>query len=303
MFDPNGFVIDGKALALGIRGALKVDIEKLLPSVPRPPGLVTILVGDDPACQVYVRNKQTVAKEIGAKIFSEVLPKELSSDELSSVIDRYNNHPEVDGILLQLPLPFPLERNKFLRAISPEKDVDGLHPLSQGLIMRGEAGLRPCTPLGILMLIDRALEKLKGERAPLSPYPTVHDLSGFKAVVIGRSIIVGQPVASMLLERNATVVLTHSKTLNLSKEVRDADIVIAACGKPELLKGEWIKPGAIVIDVGISRQANGKLIGDVEFESTKARAAALTPVPGGVGPMTIAMLMGNTVNAWKRRFI
>jgi methylenetetrahydrofolate dehydrogenase (NADP+)/methenyltetrahydrofolate cyclohydrolase len=303
MFDPNGFVIDGKALALGIRAALKVEIEKLLPSAPRPPGLVTILVGDDAGSQVYVRNKQAVAKEIGAKIFSEVLPKELSSDQLLSVIDRYNNHPEVDGILLQLPLPSPLERNRFLRAISPDKDVDGLHPISQGLIMRGEAGSRPCTPLGILMLIDHALEKLKGERRLHSPYPTPHDLSGFKVVIIGRSIIVGQPAGAMLLERNATVVLTHSKTQNISREIRDADIVVAACGKPELVKGEWIKPGAIVIDVGISRQSNGKLIGDVEFEATKIRAGAITPVPGGVGPMTIAMLMKNTVDAWKRSLI
>ena len=289
------FLIDGKALASDIYSHIKKEVDEAVSSGKRQPCLAVILVGDNPASQTYVANKDRTAKQkCGFKTRSSILPADTKLEVIADTIKGYADDPNVDGILLQLPLPAGLNPHLLLNLIPPEKDVDGLHPLNQGCLMGGMNALRPCTPLGIMKLIDVAFAN--GEK--LFDAPKV-DLSGKKAVVIGRSILVGKPVALMLLERNATVTLIHSKTDNPEEIARQADIVVAAVGKPELIDEKWIKPNALVIDVGINRVAEKSLVGDVAFNKVTDKCSAITPVPGGVGPMTVAMLMMNTLKAYK----
>jgi methylenetetrahydrofolate dehydrogenase (NADP+)/methenyltetrahydrofolate cyclohydrolase len=243
--------------------------------------LATVLVGDDPASRVYVGNKERACAEVGIRSYGHRLDAGTSQAELLTLIAELGRRADVHGILVQLPLPPHLNAQLVIQALPPAKDVDGLHPVNQGRLMAGEAGPRPCTPLGVLRLIDE----------------TGLGLAGQRAAVVGRSVLVGKPVALMLLERHATVTLCHSRTKDLADEVGRADVVVAATGQPALVRGAWIKPGAVVIDVGINRGADGKLCGDVEFAAAAERAAFITPVPGGVGPMTVAMLLANTVAA------
>jgi methylenetetrahydrofolate dehydrogenase (NADP+)/methenyltetrahydrofolate cyclohydrolase len=277
-------LIDGKALAAGIRAELAQRILARAEQGKRRPGLVTILVGDDPASKVYVARKQRESHEIGMHSEAVELPAATSMGRLLDVIHQYNERDDIDGILVQMPLPGHLDAEAAISAVDPLKDVDGLHPLNQGALFTGRPGVRPCTPISCLYLLDW----------------TGTDPHGLHAVVVGRSVLVGRPVAMLLLERDATVVLCHSRTTDLPAQVRAADIVIAACGSPELVRGDWIKPGAVVIDVGINR-VGGKLIGDVEFAAAEPRASFITPVPGGVGPMTVAMLLRNTFDACSAR--
>jgi methylenetetrahydrofolate dehydrogenase (NADP+)/methenyltetrahydrofolate cyclohydrolase len=272
--------IDGKSLAAEIRAELATVVAARAASGRRRPGLVTILVGDDPASKVYVGRKQRESREIGMVSESVELPRTVERAKLLDVIRSYNARDDIDGILLQMPLPAHLDAEEAISTISPAKDVDGLHPLNQGALFTGRPGIRPCTPMSCMVLLDR----------------TEIDPHARHAVVVGRSVLVGKPVAMLLLERDATVVLCHSRTSDLASQVRSADIVIAACGSPELIRGDWIKPGAVVIDVGINR-VGGRLIGDVEFAAAEKRAGFITPVPGGVGPMTVAMLLKNTYEA------
>ena len=283
-------LLDGKTLAKTVH----TEIFNKVQSLQRAPGLAVILVGDNPASQTYVANKEkTASVKCGFKTFNTVLPKEASFDDVAKVIEDYNRNSDVDGILVQLPLPNHLDSSKLINLIDPRKDVDGLHPINQGALMRGIPGLRPCTPLGIMKLIDLAYNN--GEFTPSIPEK---DLSGKSAVVIGRSILVGKPVAQLLLERNATVSIVHSRTSDIKNYTKSADIVVAAVGVPRLIKSDFIKDGAIVIDVGINRMPDGKLAGDVDFPALADRCFAITPVPGGVGPMTVAMLMANTLQAY-----
>jgi methylenetetrahydrofolate dehydrogenase (NADP+)/methenyltetrahydrofolate cyclohydrolase len=276
-----GEILDGKALAQRVRRGLKDAVANFHARHGHAPGLATLLVGDDPVSRVYVKTKEKACHEVGMQSFSYRLQATVSAAEVLTVIRELNAHAEVHGILMQLPLPPHLVKEKLIEAIAPEKDVDALHPWNQGKLLLGEAGLRPCTPLGVMRLLEES-------RVPLT---------GKRAVVIGRSMLVGKPVALMLLESNATVTCCHSRTERLEDEVRAADVVIAAVGHPEMIKGAWIKEGAAVIDVGISRLPDGSLRGDVEFDAAKERAAFITPVPGGVGPMTVAMLLANTLKA------
>jgi methylenetetrahydrofolate dehydrogenase (NADP+)/methenyltetrahydrofolate cyclohydrolase len=273
-------IIDGKGIARSVRGNIKIQVEKLK-ETGLTPGLAVILVGNDPASQVYVGNKEKACKEVG--FHSEVyrLPTETSQKELLDLIEKLNNDEKIHGILVQLPLPKHLDEKLVINKISAQKDVDGFHPLSAGALFVGEKGLVPCTPRGCIHLIKE----------------TGIDLKGKKAVVVGRSNIVGKPVAILLLNENATVTICHSRTQNLKAELLQADVVVAAVGKPNFITGDMIKEGAVVIDVGINRLENGKLAGDVEFETAKEKAGWITPVPGGVGPMTIAMLLQNTLQA------
>lgn len=275
-------LLDGKALSQEIRRQLANEIKESNLS----PGLAVVLVGEDPASQIYVRNKEKGCHEIGIQSFSHHLPATTSEDDLLSLIHTLNADEGVHGILVQLPLPKHISETTILEAISFKKDVDGFHPVNVGHLVSGRPSLRPCTPLGIMALIDKSGMELNGQQA----------------VVVGRSHIVGKPIAIMLLERHATVTICHSRTKNLPELVKSADLVIAAIGRAEMIKGDWIKSGAVVIDVGINRTTEGKVVGDVEFESAKKVAHAITPVPGGVGPMTIAMLLGNTVKAAKKIF-
>ncbi len=277
-------IIDGKARAASVRAGLAEHIAGRVGAGKRPPGLVTILVGDDPASHVYVGNKQRSAAEIG--MFSEhvELAADTEQNRLHAVIDEFNRRDDIDGILVQLPLPSGLDADAAIMAIDPDKDADGLHPVSQGRLFTGRPGIRPCTPQGCMDLIDS----------------TGVELAGADAVVVGRSVLVGKPVAMMLLERNASVSMCHSRTRDLAARVGAADVVVASVGVPGLVRGEWIRPGAVVIDVGMNR-VDGKLCGDVEFAAAVERAGHITPVPGGVGPMTVAMLLRNTVEACERR--
>jgi len=277
-------VLDGNALAQTLRGELATKIRAHVVQGRRAPGLVTILVGDDPASRVYVGRKQRQSREVGMHSESVELPGTADMGLLLDTIALYNARPDIDGILVQLPLPRQLDSDRAVTAIDPQKDVDGLHPLNQGALFRGRPGLRPCTPTGCLALIDS----------------TGVDPHGLHAVVVGRSELVGKPVAMMLLERNATVVMCHSRTSDLARQVGSADILVAAVGRPELIRGEWIKPGSVVIDVGINRVGE-RLIGDVEYAGAAERAAFITPVPGGVGPMTVAMLLRNTFQSYEAR--
>lgn len=276
-------IIDGKVIAREVRNEVKEEIERLNKASGVVPGLGVVLVGNDPSSHIYVRNKEKACQEAGIRSKEHLLPETVSEREMLSIVHNLNQDNEIHGILVQLPLPSHINAETIFRAISPAKDVDGFHPVNQGLLLSGGEGFKPCTPLGIIRLLDSVGCDPKGKRA----------------VIVGRSNIVGKPVALMLLARHATVTLCHSRTVDLPGEVSQADIVVAAIGKANMIRGEWIKPGAVVIDVGINRLPNGKLAGDVEFETAKERASWITPVPGGVGPMTICMLLFNTLRAAK----
>ena len=278
-------ILDGKALAARIRAGIAAEVAAGTAQGSPQPGLATVLVGDDPASHIYVRNKRRACDEVGFANFHIELPAETSQELLLARLAELNADPAVHGILVQLPLPRHIDEQAVLMAVSPAKDADGFHPLNQGALLQGAASLRPCTPRGVMALIDESGCPLKGRRA----------------VVVGRSNIVGKPVALMLLERHATVTVCHSRTADLAAEVAGADVVVAAVGVAKLVQGGWIKPGAVVIDVGMNRDENGRLCGDVDFAAAVERAAWITPVPGGVGPMTIAMLLQNTLDAaWRR---
>jgi methylenetetrahydrofolate dehydrogenase (NADP+) / methenyltetrahydrofolate cyclohydrolase len=282
-------VIDGKAIAERVRADVARDVAALKAKHGRAPGLAVVLVGDDPASQVYVRNKGKQTNEAGMASFEFKRDASISEAELLALVDDLNRRTDVDGILVQLPLPRHIDAQKVLRAIDPDKDVDGFHPVNVGRLSIGEDALVPCTPLGSILLLKTVQPKL----------------AGLDAVVLGRSTIVGKPVAQLLLREDCTVTIAHSRTRDLAAVVRRADIVIAAVGRPEMVRGDWIKPGAIVIDVGINRiDAGGgktKLVGDCHYAECAAVAGAITPVPGGVGPMTIACLLKNTVTAATKR--
>lgn len=276
-------VIDGKALAKQVR-AEAAERAAALAARGVTPGLAVVLVGEDPASAIYVRNKTKACKRAGIAHFDHPLSATTSQVELLRLVATLNEDPRVHGILVQLPLPAQIDADVVINAIDPRKDVDGFHPVSLGHLLAGNRTVVPCTPLGVLRMLQEAGTELKGA----------------EAVVVGRSTIVGKPMALLLLEQHCTVTLCHSRTRDLGVVVARADIVVAAVGRAELVKGEWIKPGATVIDVGMNRLDDGKLVGDVEFEAASARARAISPVPGGVGPMTIAMLMQNTVEAAAR---
>jgi methylenetetrahydrofolate dehydrogenase (NADP+)/methenyltetrahydrofolate cyclohydrolase len=273
-------MIDGKAVAARVRAEVKAEVDRLKARSGLVPGLAVVRVGEDPASKVYVTGKKKAAEEVGFNSWEHHQDASITQDALLALVDKLNNDPAVHGILVQLPLPKHIDAERIISAVRPEKDVDGFHPISAGNLSLGKPGLRPCTPFGVMRLL---------EEVGCNP-------SGKRAVVVGRSNIVGKPMALMLLAADATVTVCHRKS-NLSAEVANADIVVAAVGVAELIKGEWIKPGAVVIDVGMNRMPDGKLKGDVEFEKAKERASFITPVPGGVGPMTIAMLMRNTLLA------
>lgn len=273
--------IDGKAEAAALRALLAQEVAAFLARTGTTPGLATVLVGADPASATYVRSKHAACHAAGIASFKHELPATTSQDALLDLVRQLNTRPEVHGILVQLPLPRHLDESAVVEAIAPAKDVDGLHPMNQARLVQGRDGLRPCTPLGVMHLIDSTGIDLKGQRA----------------VVAGRSLLVGKPIAFMLLERHATVTICHSRTRSLEDEVRGADVLVAAIGKPLLIHGEWVRPGSIVIDVGINRVADGRLVGDVDYAAAAERAGFITPVPGGVGPMTVAMLLRNTLTA------
>ena len=282
-------IIDGKAAAAGVRARVAEIAADFAQRTGRQPGLATVLVGEDPASAVYVRSKGKATSEAGMASFSHKLPETTSEEELLALVDRLNRDDAVDGILVQLPLPPQIDASRVINAIDPAKDVDGFHPVNAGRLATGLDALVPCTPYGCLYLLKQQLGSLTGK----------------EAVVIGRSNIVGKPMALLLIGESATVTVAHSRTRNLPDVVRRADIVVAAVGRPEMVKRDWIKPGAVVIDVGINRipteEGKSRLVGDVDFAGATANAAAITPVPGGVGPMTIAMLLRNTVVAAHRR--
>ena len=277
-------IIDGKALATKLRG----EIAATVATMTRKPGLAVILVGDNPASAVYVKAKGKQTVEVGMRSFEYRLPADAAQTDLIELVETLNSASDVDGILVQLPLPLHIDDLAVIGAIDPDKDVDGLHVVNAGRLSSGLLGMVSCTPMGCMLLIESQLG----------------NLSGKTAVVIGRSILVGKPVAQLLLAANCTVTMAHSRTVDLADVVRRADIVVAAVGVPEMVKADWIKPGACVIDVGINRAAKesgGKLIGDVAFDEVCAVAGSITPVPGGVGPMTIACLLKNTLLAAQRR--
>ncbi|WP_288949430.1 bifunctional methylenetetrahydrofolate dehydrogenase/methenyltetrahydrofolate cyclohydrolase FolD [uncultured Paracoccus sp.] len=277
-------IIDGKGFAAGVRGRVAEAVASLKSRHGITPGLAVVLVGEDPASQVYVRNKGIQTREAGMVSYEHKLPVETLQDELLALIDRLNTDPNVHGILVQLPLPDHMDAAAVINAIDPKKDVDGFHVINVGLLGTGQKAMVPCTPLGCLML----LRDLHG------------DLTGLNAVVVGRSNIVGKPMAQLLLNASCTVTVAHSRTKDIEELCRSADILVAAVGRPRMIHGDWIKPGATVIDVGINRieeDGRARLVGDVDFDSAVQVAWAITPVPGGVGPMTIACLLANTLTA------
>ena len=278
-------IIDGKAVAALVRSEVAQEVESYKHHYGRSPSLHVILVGDDPASHVYVRNKEKAAREVGIQGVTLRLPASTNETELIERVQRLGANWEVDGILVQLPLPSHIDEHRVLDRIAPAKDVDGLHPMNVGLLASGRPLLVPCTPQGCMRLIAHAGVELKG----------------LNAVVLGRSLLVGKPVAQLLLAQHATVTMAHSRTRDLGEICRNAHVLVAAVGKPRLVQGDWIRPGAVVIDVGTTRGDDGKLTGDVDFETARLRAAAITPVPGGVGPMTIAYLLKNTVQAARAR--
>ena len=283
---PGTQVIDGKAIAETVRNELKAKVAAFTASGRPAPHLAVVLASEDPASAVYVRMKGKAADAVGIRSTQRTLPPETSAAELMDVVQRLNEDPDVDGILVQLPLPSQHDEEAVIRAIDPAKDVDGLNPANAGRLSRGDEDcLMPCTPLGCIRLIEAAGTPIKGA----------------SATVIGRSRLVGRPVADLLLNRHATVTVCHSRTRDLAAACREADIIVAAVGRPKFVQGDWIKPGATVIDVGINRNAEGKLEGDVDFEAARRQAGAITPVPKGVGPMTITYLLSNTVTAAERR--
>ena len=277
-------IIDGKAIAARLRETIAADVAQLK-SAGTTPGLAVVLVGEDPASRVYVSMKEKACEQTGIYSDEHKLPAETSEAQLLALIDELNRDSRIDGILVQLPLPAQIDEGKILEAISPQKDVDGFHPYNVGRLVTGNPLFRPCTPYGVMKMLEATGVELKGK----------------EVVVVGRSNIVGKPVALMCLAEHATVTICHSRTRDLAAKVAAADVVIAAVGRPEMIKGDWIKEGAVVIDVGVNRVGDKKLVGDVEFEAARARASAITPVPGGVGPMTITMLLYNTVESAKRR--
>ena len=282
-------IIDGTAIAGEVRAKVAQDVAKRVEKGLPVPGLATVLVGENPASEVYVRMKQKACEKAGIKSFGYNLPADITQSELEQLVSELNANPEINGILVQLPLPKGLDEERVLNSISIEKDVDGFHPINIGrLAQKGRKSLFvPCTPDGVIYLLDQ----------------TGVQLQGASAVVLGRSNIVGMPVALLLVERDATVTICHSRTKNLAEVCRSADVLVAAVGRPEIVKRDWVKPGAVVIDVGVNRVEDAslekgyKLVGDVAFDEVKEVASAITPVPGGVGPMTIAMLLRNTVRA------
>ncbi len=282
-----GELIDGKALAKEVRAEVKTRAEAFSAKHGRAPGLHVVLVGEDPASTVYVRNKERAAGKVGIAGEVHRLPAKTTESDVLALVAKLNAAPGIDGILVQLPLPDHLDDQTIVDAIDPRKDVDGLHPFNAGLLFVGRKGLRPCTPSGCMRMLEHVGCNPKGKRA----------------LVLGRSTLVGKPIALMLLERHATVTIAHSRTEDLADRVGEADIVVAAVGRPNLVKGDWIKEGAVVIDVGINRLDDGSLTGDVDFEGALKRASYITPVPGGVGPMTIAMLLSNTVDAAEARSV
>ena len=281
-------IIDGKDYASRLRGKLKIAVNDLKEKHKIVPGLAVVLVGNDPASEIYVRNKGIQTKEAGMNSFEYRLPENTSEDDLLEKVEELNTDKSVNGILVQFPVPKHMEQQKIIERILPSKDVDGLHPVNSGYLASGLKGLVPCTPQGASLLIKNSLPSL----------------SGLHAVIVGRSNLVGKPIAQLLLKENCTVTICHSRTKNLQETCLSADILVAAVGIPELVKGDWVKDGAVVIDVGINRlpapekgDGKTKLVGDVDFEGAKNRASAITPVPGGVGPMTIACLLLNTLAA------
>ena len=281
-------IIDGKDYASRLRGKLKIAVNDLKEKHKIVPGLAVVLVGNDPASEIYVRNKGIQTKEAGMNSFEYRLPENTSEDDLLEKVEELNTDKSVNGILVQFPVPKHMEQQKIIERILPSKDVDGLHPVNSGYLASGLKGLVPCTPQGASLLIKDSLPSL----------------SGLHAVIVGRSNLVGKPIAQLLLKENCTVTICHSRTKNLQETCLSADILVAAVGIPELVKGDWVKDGAVVIDVGINRlpapekgEGKTKLVGDVDFEGAKKRASSITPVPGGVGPMTIACLLLNTLAA------
>jgi methylenetetrahydrofolate dehydrogenase (NADP+)/methenyltetrahydrofolate cyclohydrolase len=281
---PSARILDGKALAARVRAGLALEAARLTARGVTP-GLAVVLVGEDAASQVYVRNKTKACHEAGYRTFDHKLPATTSERDLLALVARLNADREVDGILVQLPLPPAIDARHVLLSVDPRKDVDGFHPDNLGRLLMGQPRFIACTPFGVMKLV---------EEAGLA-------LSGAEAVVVGRSNIVGKPMAALLIAADATVTVCHSKTRDLPGVVRRADLVIAAVGRAEMVKGDWIKPGAVVIDVGTNRGVDGKLVGDVDYAGASARASAITPVPGGVGPMTIAMLLSNTLVSARMR--
>lgn len=275
-------IIDGKAVSKKVKEDVKAECEQLK-AKGITPGLAVIIVGDDPASQVYVHNKEVACEACGFYSVKYALSAETTQDELNALVDKLNKDDKINGILCQLPLPSHLDDKEVINRIDPLKDVDAFHPVNVGAIMIGDYNYLPCTPAGVMELI----------------HSTGIDVSGKKAVVIGRSNIVGKPMAMLLLHENATVEITHSRTQNLADITKEADILVAAIGKAKFVKADMVKDGAVVIDVGMNRDENGKLCGDVDFEDVKDKCSFITPVPGGVGPMTIAMLMKNTLTAAK----
>jgi methylenetetrahydrofolate dehydrogenase (NADP+) / methenyltetrahydrofolate cyclohydrolase len=279
-------LIDGTAISEQLRASIGAAVEGFLAAGHAPPGLAVVLVGDDPASQVYVRSKGKRTVEVGMRSIEHKLPPTVSEAELLALVHRLNRDAAVDGILVQLPLPPQINAERVIEAIDPAKDVDGFHPVNVGRLATGGNGLVPCTPFGSLLLIKSVRQ----------------DLAGLEAVIVGRSNIVGKPMAQLLLAESCTVTVAHSKTRDLPAICRRADVLVAAVGRPEMIRGDWVKPGAIVIDVGINRVpgegGKSKLVGDVNTAEAAAVASAITPVPGGVGPMTIACLLHNTLKAW-----
>jgi len=276
-------IIDGKAIAQALRNDIKAKVDQLTAAGKRPPGLAVVIVGQDPASQIYVRNKHQATEAVGMKSVMKVLPATATQDEVLDVVKLLNADPTIDGILVQLPVPKHIDSKAVIDAIAVGKDVDGFNPENLGLLAQRTPRLRPCTPYGCMKML---------EHVGIDP-------AGMDAVVLGQSNIVGRPAALELLMKGATVTICHSRTKDIVGHIRRADLIVAGIGKPEFVKGEWLKPGAVVLDVGINRLPSGKVVGDVEFESAKERASWITPVPGGVGPMTIAMLIQNTLEAYQ----
>ena len=275
-------LIDGKKVSGQIRNRLAEEVKELKKKTGKTPGLATVLVGDDPASAVYVRNKNKICGELGFQSFEQKLSADTSEEQLLQLVGELNSNKDIHGILVQLPLPDQIDSEKILQAIDPKKDVDGFHPVNVGKLVVGNALLTPCTPTGIIELLDH--------------YDI--EISGKHAVIIGRSNIVGKPVSMLLLQRNATITICHSRTQDLEELTRSADIIVAAVGRANFVTEEMVSEGTVVIDVGINR-VDGKLTGDVDFEPVSKKASHITPVPGGVGPMTIALLMENTLKAFK----
>lgn len=276
-------ILDGKSMAASVREQIAGEVATVGPTLGRPPGIAVVLVGDDPASAVYVRNKENDAKKVG--MHSEVIrmPASATQSDVENQVELLNGRADIDAFLVQLPLPDGIDAGAITSAIDPRKDADGLHPANLGLLVAGISAPRPCTPSGVMYMLDSAGVSLSGKHA----------------VVIGRSTIVGKPMALMLLERHATVSICHSRTKDLAREIRRADVIVSAVGRPGLIEGDWVAPGAVVVDVGINR-VDGKLVGDVDFEKAFQRASFITPVPGGVGPMTRALLLRNALDAAKR---